>query len=176
MSKLVIRKKMQALRDALDPNDKANFDKRICQRLSELVQQRKIKTIHTYLPMGSEVDVYPFIEQMLYKKLTVVAPKCLSEGKLEHLVLQSLDNLEKGMFDTKHPANTNEYFGAYDLILVPGLAFDLRFNRIGYGGGYYDVFLENQRDAYKLGLSYPFQIVDQLPREPHDVRLDGVLS
>lgn len=167
---------MQALRDALGPSDKAKIDKRICQRLSELVEQRKIQTIHTYLPMGSEVDIYPFIEQMLDKKLTIVAPKCLPKGKLEHLVLQSLNGLEEGIFGTKHPANSYEYSGVYDLIIVPGLAFDLQFNRIGYGGGYYDVFLKDQLDAYKVGLSYPFQLVDQLPKEPHDIRLDGVLS
>lgn len=66
--------------------------------------------------------------------------------------------------------------GVYDLIVVPLVAFDERLHRIGFGGGWYDRFLANHPNAIKLGLAYEMQRVSQLPDEPHDVRLDVVVT
>ncbi len=63
-----------------------------------------------------------------------------------------------------------------DLILVPGVAFTEEGDRIGYGAGYYDGVLKRYPDAYKLGLAFGFQMVDSIPLEPHDMRVDGVVS
>lgn len=170
-----IREEMLALRSALAPSEKQRFDHSICEQLQATVQQLNAKTIHTYLPMGDEVDIFPFIRAMLEKGLTVVAPKSLKGRRLENLVLQSLAELEAGIYGTSHPASGLVYEGDYDLFIVPGLAFDRRGNRIGYGAGYYDAFLGSQPGGQKLGVCYPFQLLEELPSESHDVRLDGVL-
>jgi 5-formyltetrahydrofolate cyclo-ligase len=171
-----IRERMLALRAALPSADKQHHDRSIAEKLWEMVRGMDCKTVHTYLPMGQEVDISPLIETMLKNGVTVVAPKSLKGRKMENLVLRSLTELEAGIFGTSHPASGEVYAGSYDLFIVPGLAFDRRGNRIGYGAGYYDAFLGSQATGYKLGIGYPFQLLRALPCEPHDVRLDGVLT
>ncbi len=173
--KKLLREKMLALRAALPHSDKQRHDHSICEQLLLIVEEIGANRVHTYLPMGDEVDIFPFIGAMLEKGLTVVAPKSLKGRRLENLVLHSLSELETGIYGTSHPASGLVYEGGYDLFIVPGLAFDRYGNRIGYGAGYYDAFLGSQPDGLKLGVCYPFQLLDALPSEPHDVRLDRVL-
>jgi 5-formyltetrahydrofolate cyclo-ligase len=90
-------------------------------------------------------------------------------------MLTSFDDIEKGVFGTTHPANPEEYTGKFDLIIVPGLAFDDKKYRLGYGGGYYDNFLVNHPEAYKIGIFYPAQKVENVPTEAHDICLDEIL-
>ena len=65
--------------------------------------------------------------------------------------------------------------GKYDLIIVPGLSFDESNFRLGYGGGYYDNFMSQHLDARKIGIFYPFQKIEKVPVEAHDLKLDEVL-
>jgi 5-formyltetrahydrofolate cyclo-ligase len=95
---------------------------------------------------------------------------------LENRILTSLQDLETGIKGTQHPALPNIYNGNYDLIIVPGLAFDAQRYRLGYGGGYYDNFLVAQPKAFKVGIFYPFQQVAAVPKEAHDVCLDSIIN
>ena len=61
------------------------------------------------------------------------------------------------------------------MIITPGLAFDASNYRLGYGGGYYDSFMVNHPDAWKIGICYPFQKVPKVPIEEHDLQLDKIL-
>ncbi len=83
--------------------------------------------------------------------------------------------MEKGVFGTVHPTGEKVFTGTYDMMITPGLSFDSNNYRLGYGGGYYDTFLAENPAAKKVGIFYPFQEVDNLPLEPHDVRLDEIL-
>ena len=170
-----LRKQMLFQRANLDKQRKRKYAQGICQALWEIVEDKGVKNVHCYLPMGTEIDVFPLIEKMLEKKITVITPKTLPKRTLQNLVLNSLDDLEKGIFGTSHPANSEEYLGQYDLIIVPGLAFDNSNFRLGYGGGYYDNFLIQHKKAYKIGLCYPFQKMKWIPLEEHDIKLDEVL-
>lgn len=173
--KKALRIEMQKLRDQLDKRKKEELDQGICSRLLDIVDQRNVRSVHTFIPMGNEIDLHPFIAELLHRKIAVIIPKSLSNRKLQHLVLRSLKELEEGIFGTRHPSGNQEYAGTYDLIIVPGLAFDPAHNRIGYGVGYYDLFLKDHPAAWKIGVCYPFQIVDRLPIEPHDVRMDEII-
>lgn len=174
-SKKELRQLMLAKRSLIPNADKRVYDGWICQELLKLITKNGFKIVHTYLPMRGEINLYPMIEELLRNDITVVCPKTLPNRKLENRVLLSLDEIEKGVFGTLHPANLNKYTGRYDLIIVPGLAFDHTRYRLGYGGGYYDGFLAEQNGAQKIGICYPFQEVASVPIEPHDVRLDTVL-
>ena len=88
----------------------------------------------------------------------------------------SLTKLEMGIMQTLHPKEPLIYEGKYDLVIVPGLAFDKANYRLGYGGGYYDNFLIDHPEAHKVGIFYPFQMIDSVPKEPHDVCLDLIVS
>lgn len=174
-SKHNLRKQLRYKRDAIDVEQKARWDALICKRLWEIIQSNNAKVVHTYLPIGNEVNLMPLISQMLATSITVVCPKTLSKRQLEHRVLHSLNELEEGPMHTFHPNQADIYTGTYDVIIVPGLAFDYANFRLGYGGGYYDAFLSQHPEACKVGAFYPFQEVESVPKEPHDQRIDKIV-
>lgn len=170
-----MRNQMLFKRAQLGKKEKQKYDHWVCQKLWDIINEHKYQNVHCFLPMGEEIDILPLIEKMLCEKIVVISPKTLPNRQLENLVLNSLHDLEKGVFGTRHPANSNKFQGQYDLIIVPGLAFDNSNNRLGYGGGYYDSFLSQHPQTYQLGIAYSFQKVEQVPSEFHDVKLDDVL-
>jgi len=119
---------------------KKNYDQWICEELKKTILLNNYKFIHCYLPMGKEIDITPLVSFLLANKYTLIVPKTLPKRKLQNLILNSLNEVEKGIYGTSHPANSIEYKGEYDFIIVPGLAFDKNNYRLGYGGGYYDNF------------------------------------
>ena len=176
INKSNLRKQMRFKRNSLDPTNKMLLDGLICEKLMNIILERKSLAVHTYLPMDSEIDLLPVIEILLHKSITVVCPKTLPNRKLENRILVSLNELEDGPMKTQHPQAENVYTGTYDLIIVPGLAFDKSNYRLGYGGGYYDDFLCQHPEALKVGVFYDFQKVDAVPREAHDLDLDVIVT
>ena len=172
--KKLLRQHMLSQRELLNHLKKQTYDQIICSRLQEIVNQSTAKVVHVYIPMGSEINITPFIQYLLDKKITVVAPKTLKNRQLQNLILNSLSELETGIAKTQHPANGEEYQGNFDVIVVPGLAFDKQNYRLGYGGGYYDGFLATQPNALKIGVFYPFQKVEKVPTESHDEQLSTI--
>lgn len=173
--KKLLRIEMHKKRANINLAQKQQYDQQICNRLEELILQHNTKVVHSYLPMDKEIDIIPLISSLLSKGITVVTSKTLKNRQLQNLVLNSLTEIEQGVFGTTHPANSSEYFGEFDFIIVPGLAFDNNNYRLGYGGGYYDNFLVNHPKALKVGIFYPVQKVEKVPTEPHDIKLDKIL-
>ena len=173
--KKALRLAMHGARSQQKLASKTSYDLEICKRLEHIISARKAKVIHAYLPMGTEIDIRPLIQKLLKNNIMVVTPKTLPKRQLSHWVLHSLEDLEKGVFGTSYPANSSEYSGPFDLIIVPGLAFDADNYRMGYGGGYYDAFLAAHPSAYKIGILYPFQKVPKVPVESHDHPLNEIL-
>lgn len=169
-----LRAQMLDQRNNVNQCAKVSYDQRVCAWVLNLIEREGIRSVHAYLPMGSEIDITPLLNEILARGLKLVAPKTLRNRKLLHLELQSLDHTEEGLFGTKHPSGNIEYKGCLDLILVPGLAFDQDNFRLGYGGGYYDGFLKQHPKALTIGLFYPFQKVEEVPREEHDYRLNKI--
>ncbi len=170
-----LRKEMYKKRAKNKAAAKKEYDLWICAELEKIVKEKNVKIVHAYLPMGTEIDIRPFLEKILAQNIKIITPKTLPKRQLENLELHSLNELEKGVFGTLHPANSKIYSGNYDLIIVPGLAFDKENYRLGYGGGYYDTFLEQHPNAFKVGVFYPFQKVNAVPKEKHDISLDLIL-
>ncbi len=95
------------------------------------------------------------------------------------LPVLSLDELTPGAFDIREPkAGEDEAIdpGALDLIVLPGVAFDRRGARLGFGKGYYDRALAGCEKPLLLALAYDFQVVEAVPTGPHDVRMDGLVT
>ncbi|WP_183114826.1 5-formyltetrahydrofolate cyclo-ligase [Flagellimonas pelagia] len=170
-----IRNRLLGQRDLIPHLMKMTYDQRICHFLWELMERMGHQTVHTYLPMGSEIDIFPFIGKCLQHKKTIIAPQTLPGRRFNNLELTSLQDVELGIFGTMHPAGNRVFEGSYDLIVLPGLACDAEKYRVGYGGGYYDTFLADWPEAHKVGVFYPFQQIEKVPREPHDMPLDDLL-
>ena len=166
---------MQLARDEMPRSERNTHAERICQLIWEIIQKRDAKIVHTYLNMGSEINVQPMIQHLLDAGITVVAPKTLKKRQLENRIVNNLKDMEPGVFGTYHPSGKEIYEGPFDLIISPGLAFNQNGGRLGYGGGYYDTFLAEQTDAWKLGICYPNQLLDDIPLEAHDILMDQVI-
>ena len=169
-----LRQQMRGRRATLPNSVKAEYDQWICQALWDRIEQHQCRKIHLYLPMHTEINIKPLIGKLLAQGLTVVAPRALRQGHFQNLILQELEKVEKGIFGTTYPAGEEVFSGTYDMIIVPGLAFDQHLYRLGYGGGYYDNFMVHHPSTRKVGLAYPFQVVDSVPTESHDLKLDEI--
>ncbi len=102
----------------------------------------------------------------------------MQDQSLLHSQIRSFDDLQKGTFGILEPKPEAMHLVApeeLDLVLVPGIAFDKRGYRLGYGGGFYDAFLA-QTKMVKVGLAFDFQIVDLLPTREEDERVDLIVS
>lgn len=175
MNKLEWRKKLKALRNDLSPSEIGERSSVIMEKVWSLLRVNNVKTIHTYLPIGSEVRTELLIEKAIHHQCKIIVPKTLSNRKLKHLIFSSFDDLVEGKYGTKYPENEKEFEGEFDAIIVPALGFDEKKYRLGYGSGYYDVFLNQYSRALKIGVGFDFQKVDSIPIEPHDVALDEVV-
>lgn len=135
---------------------------------------KEAKTIATYLSFPHEFQTARLIEQAQKDGKTILIPKTYPHGKMD-LVLYEPEKLEKNSFGLLEPQGKTIVFepSQIDLIHVPGLAFNPSGYRIGYGGGYYDRYLEHF-PGNTISTLYPCQIQDFHP-EPHDIPVEEVL-
>lgn len=170
------RKKMLKHRFTLNPNDKNRYDGKVCELLKQIISANNYQVIHAYIPIAGEIDIAPLLEDLLAENKTVVCPKTLPKRRMENRILKSLSQLKTGIMGTRHPSDTEIYEGKFDLVIVPGLAYDSQNYRLGYGGAYYDTFLTEHPEARKMGVFYPFQQIEEVPLESHDEQLDEVIT
>lgn len=139
-------------------------------------------TIMLYLDFNNEVKTYNLIKKLLSLKKIVAAPITqLEEKKLIPSQIIDLENDVKigayGIREPKQEYSTPVDIKTLDIVIVPAVAYDSNCYRLGYGGGFYDRFLENLRnDSITIGIAFDFQIFDDIPKEPHDVKLDYVIT
>lgn len=180
LEKSTLRKHFLRLR-ATHPPDQALADSaQIRTKLLELHEVRAARSILLYLAARGEVDTWPLLDLFLAEKRLVLAPCCVAEKPGHMLIRQisSRDDLTPGAFGLMEPRSDTPIYGAPpQIILVPGLAFDRRGFRLGFGGGYYDRFLAAAgQEALSIGLAYDFQITDALPTNPWDRAVHLVLT
>ena len=133
------------------------------------------ETVLAYWSMDDEVYTHDFVNKWAGSK-TLLLP-CVKGDELELRYFDGEERLQPGE-GYAIPEPVGELFtdwGKIDLILVPGVAFDKSGNRLGRGKGYYDKVLK-QTGAYKLGVCFDFQLVERVPVEPHDVKMDRVVA
>ena len=180
--KNVIRAELRTRRQAVTPEARAAAGKELSRRL--LVEDRALGAaisakgpIAVYLASKEEIDLADFITAALSVGCAVFAPRW-NGTDYELVRLQDFATLVKGphgiLEPPAGPAVRPEDVRAW---LVPGLAFAKNGGRLGYGGGWYDRLLcRAAKQTPKIGIAYGFQLVDELPTEPHDVRLTSVES
>ncbi len=137
------------------------------------------EVLYAYLPYNQEIRTEQIIEQALKDGKKVAVPKVFDDGLMEFYEITSLRDVKPGAFGIPEPEGDGPP-AVYEkvLMLMPGLAFDEQRSRIGYGGGYYDRYLERNRDREytKVALAYPFQVFDEIPADPHDEKVDEVIT
>ena len=171
-----IRRTMRARRKALTPEERTAAATAVCAKLAALECPSPVAV---YLASPQEIDLSPFIRRMLDANVKVVAPRWNGET-YELAVVKGLDetHLRKGPMGILEPAEA-EIVPPRDVgtWFVPGLAFTRDGKRLGYGGGWYDRLLADAAgDSLKFGIAHAFQIVGDLPCEPHDIPLAGIID
>lgn len=182
MPKKALRKEIYALRDSLTSAEIAAKSGAVAGQLEKLPFYREAGTIMFFLSFRSEVATRGMVEKNLEQGKRVLAPKMSPRERV--LIPSQLLDLEKdlvlGYFDVPEPrpeALRPVEPAEIDLLIVPGVAFDLRGNRLGYGGGYYDRFFERLRPEVPLvAIAFELQIVPRVPTEPWDRRMDWLVT
>ena len=181
-----IRREMKVRRRALAVDEKAAADAAVCEKLKArgdigvMVDPLECDgALAVYLASPDEINIDPFIGYMLLAGVEVVAPRW-NGATYELARIKGLDekNLRRGPMGIREPADADivepKKVAAW---IVPGLAFTRDGKRLGYGGGWYDRFLASAPNSdAKIGVAYSFQIVDDLPAEPHDIPLDDIVE
>jgi len=177
-----LRKEVLEARIALPPHVVAEKSARIIQRFLELDEYRYASTIMTYLDFRNEVQTGELVKRAMSDGKRVAVP--LADPSSCMLTASSLnfypDDLEPGAWgilepkpNCVRPLDPREL----DLIVVPGVAFDMRGNRLGYGGGFYDRFLlRTSPQALFIALAYEMQLCDRVPSSSQDVRMHCLIT
>lgn len=176
---------MRAQRRALTPEERERASKVICAKLidDDLISVAADPfegggAVAVYLASPDEIDLSEFILEMLERGVKVVAPRWNGETyELAKLKSLSEGDLRRGPMNILEPAEA-EIVKPSEVAawIVPGLAFTILGDRLGYGGGWYDRLMAGAKGSFKIGVAHEFQIVKNLPHEPHDIPLIRIVT
>lgn len=131
--------------------------------------------VHCYISMMSEVDTTALLREMVFEGKKVYCPAIAEKGNMTTHVFSSLDQCQPSKLGTLEPESSPVRREEFDLIIIPGLAFDRQGNRLGRGKGYYDRFLM-KNNGLRLSFAFDFQIANHIPTGDHDQRLDVLIT
>lgn len=181
-TKAEIRKRILEARRALTVNEVEVKSEAILQNVLKTPEYVEADNILLYADYNNEVMTRGIFEDALMRKKRVYFPKSdsLTNTMVFYQVL-SAKQLEKGFMGIPEPKENMQLryrFHADEdtLVILPGVAFDTAGFRIGYGRGFYDKFLSSRRQLSTMALAFACQIVEELPREAHDIKMDKIVT
>lgn len=180
--KLQLRKRIRRKRAELDR--RAERSQTVCQRIIELESYQNASRVHLYIEAGSEVATKMLVASAFSLGKTVVVPWCTSDDRLAFFWIQSTNDLTLGSHGILEPSHEITSDSSRKVLpesipfwIIPGIAFDKQGGRMGQGRGHYDRVLSTlPASTITLGLAFDCQLVDEVPREPHDRPLSGVAT
>ncbi|MBO7132846.1 MAG: 5-formyltetrahydrofolate cyclo-ligase [Bacteroidales bacterium] len=173
MDKKELRKHIKALKKQHTAEQLEAQSNAIMQKLEKHSDFAKAKIVMLYYSLPDEVQTAEFIAKWRSIK-QIILPTVVGDD-IVPVKLDDSTTFAKGDFNIQEP-QSEPYTGGYDLIVVPGVAFDRNGNRLGRGRGYYDRFLCNHANVKKIGICFDFQLVDEIPTEPTDIKMDEIIS
>lgn len=175
MNKSIIRAEIKEQKRQLSKEQILELSHSCIQKLNELECMEKYDIICPYVSYNQEVFTWDFIKQLLKTDKKVAVPKVCGD-EMEFYYIHQFSDLVPGAYGILEP-DTKELMKEPDaLMIMPGLAFDEEKNRIGYGGGFYDKYLEVHPDFFKVALAYDFQIYKKLDTNQFDIRPDIIVT
>lgn len=178
LNKNIIREEIRRKREKLSIDvirEKSNI---IANKLISLDMIKESSCIMTYISIKNEVDTSIIISKLKNMGKNIVIPYFINNQEIGASLINDIDNdLVIGNYNTFVPKSIIK-IDNIDVVIVPGVAFDYNGNRIGFGGGYYDRFLSKpiNRKAFKIGICYDFQLVDNISNEKHDISIDFLVT
>ena len=169
--KAKVRAQLSTIR--VRPDERKEASASICNRISSLHEWISAKTVLLYAPLPDEPDILSLIDG----SKTICFPRYNADRTYEAAALNHLNDLALGKFGILEPPNRCNKVRPTEinLTIVPGVAFDKDMNRLGRGGGFYDRWLK-EFSGEKLGVGFDYQLIDSVPNDAHDVRMDMVIT
>lgn len=181
----ILRKSCLEQRNSLGGRELRERSSNIFNNLKNMDEFKKSRYIMCYMSFGNEVDTSELIKECLELGKRVAIPLIEDlDGtgkKISPCEISDMEsNFEKGTYGILEPKKETARRidpQVIDLVIVPGVAFDIKKNRIGYGAGYYDRFLKKvEKDCVKIAVAFELQIVDEIPYEDHDLPMDMIIT
>ena len=182
MEKKEIRAMIKAKKAALTPEVVEDDSLRVTERFCASPEYAAAQAIYAYLTFNEELRTDFLIRRAWADGKRVAVPRVLGKGYMEFYYIDSFEGFITSAFGVPEPpedparlAEDREF-----LLLMPGLAFDRKHDRVGYGGGFYDRYIERKQaggaQIAKPALAYDFMIVDDIPAGPYDIKVDAVYT
>jgi 5-formyltetrahydrofolate cyclo-ligase len=173
-SKASERARLRTIRDGIDSSELARLSSAIADNLIDNNLLGESNLIASYHSVGSEVSTSRLHELLASRAVGLALPR-VHGNRLEFIRVDTHTRMHRSAFGIDEPDGDAIELSAIDLIVVPGIAFDKRGYRLGYGGGFYDRFLAEVASP-TVGLCAETMLVDTLPFDDHDKRVDTILT
>lgn len=175
--KNLIRKQMKQLRADMTRTERFEKSMQIFEKLITVPEFKRADRIYTYVSMDNEIDTIMLIDYSLSIEKRVFVPR-VSGKDMEFYEISDISELSPGYMGIYEPdINGKEPdYSRTGFMCMPGLTFDRSYNRIGYGGGFYDRYLSVENKLYKAALAYEAQLLESIPAQDGDVRPDMIVT
>jgi 5-formyltetrahydrofolate cyclo-ligase len=175
-----IRKDILYKRNSLSESEIINNSKIISLRVIATKEYQSSKSIGAYYPTGSEVKTFDIIKHSIDNKKEIGLPRVIDSTKIKFfkIIEDSFEKIKftKGKYGIFENSMSTTSIDQMDLLIIPGIAFDLQGNRIGYGKGYYDRFLSSRKTKYVIGLAYETQVINESPNNHYDIPVNIIIT
>lgn len=177
--KIELRRKILTVRDSKSPDELKRSSSVLYEKFVNDMDYKLSDVLFIYASFGSEVDTFPIIRKALGDGKKVALPKVYGKGKMLFFMIDSLDNLVKGRMGILEPQEkelTVPEINKKNLMVLPGVAFSRDGCRLGYGGGYYDRYIENYGSKLKtVALVHGFCMAGHIPADKFDMKADRLI-
>jgi len=173
------RKIYSSYREKLSHLERKQKSIQICNKVLTLHEWKNAKIVMLYVTHKSEVDTLPLIQAALKYNKNVLLPRVEGKEIVPYQIFSFPEDVAPGFANILEPVpkKCKLWEKSFDLVIVPGIVFDLQGGRLGYGKGYYDRFLKNLSfSPLKIGLTFEICLTDSLPLETHDMKVDIVVT
>lgn len=182
MTKSSLRAALKTKRDSMSERAVKQASAQILNKLSNEFDWQSIQSLNTYLSVQAwhEIDTWPLLQYIWreWPHIQASTVRMHNDGTMDAVLIDQNTDWVLHEWGVAEPREGEivPITHQFDVIIVPVLGFDDQNNRLGLGKGYYDRFLANQPGAQKIGLGYSWSFVEALPYEPHDIKLDQIIT
>ena len=175
--KAELRARMRRMRRALSGEEQQRAADSVYARVMNLSGYRAAEIVMAYVAARGELLLQRVLEDVLNSGRALALPRCGEKGTMDAYRVTDMRQLRQGAYGILEPDESCPLVPPedIDLMLIPGTAFDRAGGRIGQGGGYYDRYIQKTR-AVRVGVCHEFALMDRVPTEDHDARMDAVVT
>lgn len=173
-----LRKQMKALKEGMTASQIEEYSRKIETTFLHTKEFIECETLFSYVAFNQEVETKEIIMEAFRLGKRVAVPKVTGK-EIDFFYISSFDELLPGGFGILEPTSKEKVISIDEtLMIMPGLAFDDQYNRLGYGAGYYDKYLACHEDKifHKVAFAYDFQIVNRIETTSQDIKVDMIIT